>query len=108
MLRAALCLKRKSPSRNKITIFAFTVEWWKSAPEGGINWNISFSSKAKLIKGDRVGFLSETHIFQGINFVDNFIYLGSRICNDGNCVPEIKRRISGIMAKDAMTRLHKI
>ncbi|CAH2233651.1 jg10619 [Pararge aegeria aegeria] len=41
-----------------------------------------------------------------VDIVEDCIYLGSQICNDGSCVPEIKRRIA--MAKSAMTRLGSI
>ncbi|XP_063634653.1 uncharacterized protein LOC134805268 [Cydia splendana] len=63
-------------------------------------------SKTKLMIVDRAGRLSAAPTIQGIDTVDEFVYLGSKICNDGSCVPEIKRRIG--MAKDAMTRLQKI
>lgn len=64
-------------------------------------------SKTKVMIVDRAGTLANvTCNIPGINIVDQYIYLGSQICNDGSCVPEIKRRIG--MAKDAMTRLNNI
>ncbi|PZC71182.1 hypothetical protein B5X24_HaOG213934 [Helicoverpa armigera] len=64
-------------------------------------------SKTKVMIVDRAGTLANvTCNIPGINIVDHYIYLGSQICNDGSCVPEIKRRIG--MAKDAMTRLNNI
>lgn len=63
--------------------------------------------KTKLMVVDRAGKLTDAHeCIQGIDKVDNFIYLGAQINSDGSSVPEIKRRIA--MAKDAMTRLQVI
>ena len=64
-------------------------------------------AKTKIMVVDRAGILSDTdNIIPGIQTVDHYIYLGSQICNDGSCVPEIKRRIG--MARDAMARLKNI
>ena len=63
-------------------------------------------SKTKFMIVDRPGKLSDVDAIQGADTVENFVYLGSYISNDGSCVPEIKRRIA--IAKDAMTRLTNI
>ncbi|XP_049886587.1 uncharacterized protein LOC126381094 [Pectinophora gossypiella] len=63
--------------------------------------------KTKVMIVDRAGKLTNiTCNIPGISIVDRYVYLGSQICNDGSCVPEIKRRIG--MAKDAMTRLNNV
>nr|XP_032523222.1 uncharacterized protein LOC116774635 [Danaus plexippus plexippus] len=49
--------------------------------------------KNKLMVVDRAFKLSNAQTVQGIEQVDSFFYLGSKICNDGSCVPEIQRRI---------------
>lgn len=60
-------------------------------------------SKTKLMIVDRAQKLADIDDI-GVDVVQNYIYLGSQICNDGSCEPEIRRRIA--MAKDAMTRLN--
>ncbi|CAH2217690.1 jg26588 [Pararge aegeria aegeria] len=63
-------------------------------------------SKTKLMIVDRSGNLLDTTNIPSVDIVEDYIYLGSQICNDGSCVPEIERRIA--MAKSAMIRLGSI
>ncbi|CAH2261578.1 jg19882 [Pararge aegeria aegeria] len=63
-------------------------------------------SKTKLMIVDRSGNLLDTANIRSVDIVEDYIYLGSQICNDGSCVPEIKRRIA--MAKSAMIRVGSI
>ncbi len=62
-------------------------------------------SKTKLMVVDRSGRLELTGALD-LEVVDNFIYLGSNISNNGSCEREVRRRIG--MAKGAMTQLGKI
>lgn len=62
-------------------------------------------SKTKLMIVDRGEKLTDMGNI-GVEVVQNYIYLGAQISNDGSCVQEIKRRIA--MAKDATTRLNGI
>ncbi|CAH2267140.1 jg2878 [Pararge aegeria aegeria] len=63
-------------------------------------------SKTKLMIVDRSGNLLDTTNIPSVDIVEDYIYLGSQICNNGSCVPEIKRLIA--MAKCAMIRLGSI
>ncbi|XP_063627503.1 uncharacterized protein LOC134799007 [Cydia splendana] len=64
-------------------------------------------SKTKLMVVDRAKKLPRiNNIIPGVDIVDHYVYLGALIYDDGDCVPEIKRRIG--IAKDAMTRLNVI
>ncbi|XP_063537549.1 uncharacterized protein LOC134746908 [Cydia strobilella] len=64
-------------------------------------------SKTKLMVVDRAKKLPRiVNIVPGVDIVDHYVYLGALIYDDGDCVPEIKRRIG--LAKEAMTRLNVI
>ncbi len=62
--------------------------------------------KTKLMTIDKDGLLPNEKITTDIERVDQFVYLGSLITNNGGCEQEIRKRI--IMTKTAMTRLDKI
>lgn len=55
-------------------------------------------SKTKVMVVDRSGTLELTGALN-LEVVDNFIYLGSSVANDGSCEKEVRRRIG--MAKSA-------
>ncbi|XP_039762480.1 uncharacterized protein LOC120635528 [Pararge aegeria] len=63
-------------------------------------------SKTKLMIVDRSGNLLDTANIPSVDIVEDYIYLGSQIYNDGSGVPDIKRRIA--MAKSAMIRVGSI
>ncbi|KAJ8718735.1 hypothetical protein PYW07_016291 [Mythimna separata] len=79
--------------------------------EMGLSVNRSFGpvqshvpcSKAMVV--DRSGKLELTGALD-LETVDNFVYLGSIISNDGSCEKEVRRRIG--MAKSAMAQLDKV
>lgn len=62
-------------------------------------------SKSKIMVVDRSGKLNLTGALK-LEVVDNFIYLGSCITNNGSCEQEVRRRIG--MAKNTMYQLSKI
>nr|XP_032510654.1 uncharacterized protein LOC116765315 [Danaus plexippus plexippus] len=62
--------------------------------------------KTKLMIVDRALKLSNAKTILGIEKVGGFVYLGSKICDDGSCVPVIQRRMG--MGNDAMTHLQNI
>ncbi|KAJ8724798.1 hypothetical protein PYW07_015756 [Mythimna separata] len=62
-------------------------------------------SKTKVMVVDRSGKLELTGALD-LETVDNFVYLGSIISNDGSCEKEVRRRIG--MAKSAMAQLDKV
>ncbi|CAH2107939.1 unnamed protein product [Euphydryas editha] len=62
-------------------------------------------SKTKLMVVDRTNQLDLRGLLD-LQIVENFIYLGSNICNNGSCEGEIRRRIG--MAKSAMSQLQRI
>jgi hypothetical protein len=63
-------------------------------------------NKTKIMLIDREQFFDESDGLTDVESVQEFVYLGSKLCNDGRCEGEIRRRIA--MAKSAMTKLSKI
>lgn len=62
-------------------------------------------SKTKIMVVDRGKMLNFTGMLN-LQIVDDFVYLGSSICNNGSCEKDVRRRIG--MAKSAMSQLQKI
>lgn len=70
--------------------------------EFGLSINMA---KTKVMVVDRTHKLELTGAIE-LDQINNFVYLGSNISNDGSCELDVKRRIG--MAKNAMTKLNKI
>jgi hypothetical protein len=54
-------------------------------------------SKTKIMLIDRERFFDESDGLTDVESVQEFVYLGSKLCNNGRCDSEIRRRIA--MAK---------
>lgn len=63
-------------------------------------------SKTKVMIVDRANLLQLSGRLQGLEVVQDFIYLGSLISAEGGCERDIRRRIA--TAKGSLTRLYKI
>lgn len=63
-------------------------------------------AKTKIMVVDRPGLLIRSNELRDLEFVDQFVYLGSLLTNEGGTVKEIARRIQ--MSKAAMTKLTRI
>ncbi|XP_052744154.1 uncharacterized protein LOC128199289 [Bicyclus anynana] len=70
-----------------------------------INLGLSINKdKTKIMVMDRSHTLGFTGALN-LHFVEEFVYLGSTITNNGSCELDVRRRIG--MAKSAMSQLHK-